>query len=110
MLTYFPIKNLKVNIPEHIKIHIDNNFESVIIEASPFHITECIVNILHNSIEAINEANKKTGIISITIIIEENYACVEITDNGCGIPKKEIKNIFSLLYSTKKPQQTGVSD
>lgn len=92
----------KVNIPEHIEIRINNKYESVIIEASPFHITECVINILHNSIEAINEANNKNGIISIDIIIEENYACVEITDNGCGIPKKDFKNIFSLLYSTKK--------
>jgi PAS domain S-box-containing protein len=32
---------------------------------------------------------------------ERNYACLEVTDSGCGIGEKEMENLFDPFYSTK---------
>ncbi len=33
----------------------------------------------------------------------ETYACLEVADSGCGIPKKDIEKIFDPFFSTKSP-------
>jgi PAS domain S-box-containing protein len=32
---------------------------------------------------------------------ERNYACLEVTDSGCGIGEQEMENLFDPFYSTK---------
>ena len=91
----------RVPLPKHIRIVTAFETEPVFISASSFHISECLMNILNNAIDAINEAERGNGEIRISVACENHYACLEITDNGCGIPKKNIKKIFSMLYSTK---------
>ena len=52
--------------------------------------------------DAIAQARRTHGEITVELCCDNGYACLEISDNGCGIPKKDIKKIFSILYSTKK--------
>ena len=94
----------KASVPASIRIieSYTGEPETAVINASPAHITECLVNVINNAADAINEAERKNGVIKIRIIQEDDYACVEITDNGCGLSKRSSKNMFSMLYSTKK--------
>ena len=94
----------KASVPSSIRIieSYTGEPETAVINASPAHITECLVNVINNAADAINEAERKNGVIKIRIIQEDDYACVEITDNGCGLSKRSSKNMFSMLYSTKK--------
>lgn len=94
----------KAYIPSYIKVKKTDtdDLSPAMVNASQTHITECIINIINNSVEAINEAERESGLIKIRLIKEDDYACIEITDNGCGISKKDKRNMFSMLYSTKK--------
>ncbi len=58
-------------------------------------------NIIKNSVDAIS--NNKNGKIIITIHIQsDKYLCIDIKDNGKGIPRKHRKNIFKPGFSSKK--------
>ena len=64
-----------------------------------------IVNIILNSIQSIPQ-NKK-GAISIELLHNANKFLIIINDNGRGIPKNEMKNIFDPFYTTKQ-EGTGL--
>ena len=58
-----------------------------------------IENIIRNGIDSIKSSK---GRVDITVTKEGNYACLDITDNGIGINKKDWKNIFKPGFSSKK--------
>ncbi|WP_259473096.1 sensor histidine kinase [Clostridium estertheticum] len=61
-----------------------------------------ISNIIDNAFEALMlkalDDNKE---ISITTFLDDNKFCIEISNNGSGIPKEIINKIFEKGYSTK---------
>lgn len=76
--------------------------EDIIVLAAPIHITETFTNVLKNSVEAIEAKNPEEKRIRLYVSTEHGYVNIEITDNGCGIRKKDKKHIFDVLHSTKK--------
>jgi signal transduction histidine kinase len=57
-----------------------------------------IENVCKNAVDA-TEGN---GTINISILQAQNYAIIDITDNGKGIPKAAFKKIFRPGYTTKE--------
>ena len=57
---------------------------------------EAFTNIIKNAYEHL----KKEGTITITGENNPLYQAISITDNGPGIPPKELKNIFKRFYTT----------
>lgn len=65
-------------------------------------INQVILNILMNSIYAINKTKTK-GLITIYTKESENYVLISIKDNGTGIKSENIISIFNPFYTTKPP-------
>ena len=61
-------------------------------------LSQVLINIIKNSIEAID---KSRGIIRIQEIIKNNYISIIIEDNGYGISKNSLKKIKEPFYTTK---------
>ncbi len=61
-------------------------------------IEEVILNIVTNSVQAIGTE----GDIKIKTIKENGSAKIEISDNGPGIPKENLKKIFLPFFSSKE--------
>ena len=81
------------------KIQLINDINSgIIIKANGTLLSWAIENLIRNSIDSIG-ANK--GIIRISLIKTKDKVKIKISDNGCGIPKKDWKNIFRPGFSTK---------
>ena len=81
------------------KIQLINDINSgIIIKANGTLLSWAIENLIRNSIDSIG-ANK--GIIRINLIKTADEVKIKISDNGCGIPKKDWKNIFRPGFSTK---------
>lgn len=70
------------------------------INADPKLIEQVLINLLTNSIQAINEG--VNGEIIVRGYHENNKTVLEVTDNGKGIPERELNEIFVPFYSTKK--------
>ena len=64
-------------------------------------MTEVFSNLIMNSLESFEKISRKDPTIVIAIYREDNSCMIELTDNGCGIPQKELKHIFDPFYSTK---------
>ena len=83
-------KKVKIttNMPDHDVI--------VKINASLF---EWVVeNLCKNAVDAMEGSGK----IDLTLMDEESRAVIEVTDNGKGIRKKDVKNVFKPGFTTKK--------
>jgi signal transduction histidine kinase len=62
-------------------------------------------NLLENAIEATPE----DGVIRVITRHENDYAMVEINDNGTGIPQQNLARIWEPFFTTKDPaQHTGL--
>ena len=62
-------------------------------------ISWTIENLIRNSIDSISG---ESGLIRISMSQDQNNVKIRISDNGCGVQKKDWKNIFRPGFSTKK--------
>ncbi len=69
-----------------------------VIKADSNQIKQVIVNLIFNAMEAM----PKGGTITIsTRLLKDSSVKIEIADTGCGIPRENLKNIFSPFFTTK---------
>lgn len=80
-------------------IHIEYRTDEKIINSDSFYLSDAVYNILKNSVEAVSE--KKDAQIRITVKYEDDWFLIEIEDNGCGIEREKMKEIFKPLISYK---------
>ena len=80
---------------------------------SQHHLEQVFINLLINSIDAINkkaslDVNYQNKQIKITINEIDNTFWVTIVDNGIGIEEDKIQYIFQTFYTTKNNEGTGL--
>ena len=88
-----------------IDIDCENAPEEIRIQESQFH--QMLINLIKNSIEAIDELIQSGGLnetprIHIRTYINEDFYCLEVIDNGIGIKQENSKMIFAAGYTTKQ--------
>lgn len=79
------IKENKPNVPDLL--------------ADPGMIEHALVNLVQNSIHATSRVEHPRIILRTYCL--EDHICFEIEDNGCGIPKEHLKNIFTPSFTLK---------
>ena len=94
ILPFFNDKNIKLNInsPRELFVNADYN-----------RMKQVLINILKNSADALSDNGK----IDIKSYIENNKLITIIKDNGHGMDKETIDNLFTPFYS-KKSFGTGL--
>ncbi len=87
-------------IMNNIELTIDFSHENILIECEQDKLKQVFINIIKNSLEAI----EKNGEISIACekIVEKNEVRVTIRDNGIGIPPERLPKLGEPFYSTKE--------
>lgn len=58
-----------------------------------------IYNLVRNALQAVH--NTPGGAIRIRIWRDLQHGCLEISDNGCGIPSEDLPYIFDAFFSTR---------
>jgi Signal transduction histidine kinase len=76
-----------------LQLH-DNIFVSV----NRNQIKQVIFNLLQN---AVHHTDEKNGVITISTNILDNFATLNITDNGTGIPKEHLSEIFDRFFRSE---------
>ena len=89
----------------HTNIDCEDAPREIRIQESQFH--QMLVNLVKNSIEAIDELTVTQGLdetphIQIRASAEDDFLKLEVSDNGIGIKSKDTKAIFAAGYTTKR--------
>lgn len=96
---------LDINIKDRIAIKKDYTISKTIIQGNSGKLHQVFLNILTNSIQAI-ESN---GEILIQTKLVNSSIEIRITDSGYGISKKNLSKILNPFYTTKRPGEgTGL--
>jgi signal transduction histidine kinase len=85
---------------------IDSN---IVMQGRKNELLQCLLNLIHNAVDAINEKNMTNGIITVSASVEPGNLVLTVQDNAGGIPKQHIAHIFDPYYTTKNSQNgTGL--
>ncbi|RMF97115.1 MAG: PAS domain S-box protein, partial [Candidatus Schekmanbacteria bacterium] len=87
-----------------IEIETEFSNKKCTINADPYQIKQVILNIINNAQHAVMEKETNDSRrIKIATKTNGNMTNIKIEDNGCGIPKKNLKKIFNPFFTTKEP-------
>lgn len=101
------IKVCKKTIDKTIEIKVIN--DSVAFDALSYMTHEDLTRTILNLIKNASDSMNNEGVIKIHLTQENDYICIDIIDQGCGIPKKDQEVIFNAFYTTKPiGQGTGL--
>ncbi|HAA6850199.1 TPA_asm: PAS domain-containing sensor histidine kinase [Listeria monocytogenes] len=84
-------KNIRVTIPEKTSA-------SVMIETDCDKLQQIVINLLSNAINY----TPVDGKVEVKLIEQEAEVIIEVTDNGIGIPAKDIDRVFERFYRVDK--------
>ena len=65
------------------------------------YLQEGFVNLLSNAEYALKKKRHPDPVIRIQLLVEPEICSIEIWDNGCGIERDQVRNVFKAFYSTK---------
>lgn len=106
------IKLLKASLPANIILNADIS-DDLFVKADPTQIHQILMNLCTNAYQALGN---KGGLINIRLFKKKltpkegvaignlqhgYYACLQIIDNGIGIPEEYIHRIFEPYFTTK---------
>jgi signal transduction histidine kinase len=91
-------------LSRQITMSFERDSEMPLITASANYLQSAWINLIMNSIEAIES---EAGIIRISTRFDGNNFIVKVSDNGKGIPGEYINQIFEPFFTTKKRNEKG---
>ena len=86
------------------QVELEPGLPKVRISQSDF--SQVLHNLIKNALDALKSSSEP--VLSIKTYSEENYAVVEIIDNGPGVPEKYREKIFDQYFTTKGSSGTGI--
>ena len=93
-------KNLEKNEIEVSCRIMDNNLRPIVMNEDILKMI--LLNLINNSIDSFSGVKREQKKINLEIGIENNNLMIKMADNGCGIEKDKLENIFNPFYSTKE--------
>jgi signal transduction histidine kinase len=102
-LSLFALRDRSSNI----KVSRDLCLEPALVRVGPSQLEQIVLNLLDNANHAID--GKEPGSITVCTRTHGDWATLQVSDNGTGIPKKLQNRIFEPFFTTKEPDQgTGL--
>ncbi len=100
----------KETCPSHIEFKFDIE-SNVFIYGNKEALEEIMVNLIENSIEAIEKEGKiyLSLYTKMSLFSRGKEAIIEVTDTGKGIKQENLKEIFKPHFSTKKSMGIGLT-
>ena len=93
---------------ESIKIIIDIDKNIPAVEIDPAGIHRAVLNIASNAVDALTDSEQEKNKIIFKTFTTPSNVNISISDNGKGVPEKDIPHIFDVFYSSKGSGGTGL--
>ncbi|MBI4861835.1 MAG: response regulator, partial [Candidatus Riflebacteria bacterium] len=97
--------------PSKIQVECDLDRDAHKVNADPSQLSQVVMHLLLNAVEAISGAGKiAVSTRNITISKEDSvrlrfqpgaYVCLTVRDTGCGMPPEVLSKVFEPFFSTK---------
>jgi signal transduction histidine kinase len=93
-------------IEHHVEIRWNRPeaFRNMMLDSEAIH--RALMNLVGNAIEAC--AEKPDGCVELSLLTSNNYARIQVRDNGVGIAANDLNRIFSMFESNKGNRGTGL--
>ncbi|MBE6070919.1 MAG: HAMP domain-containing protein [Clostridium butyricum] len=92
----------KIAVNKNVEIQYnDDNCENILGDKDKFH--QLVLNLVENSVKY----SKDKGKVIINSYDYEEYYCLDIIDDGVGIPEEDIPRIFERFYRVDKSRKKG---
>jgi polar amino acid transport system substrate-binding protein len=78
---------------------VNYNAEMPYIKGNSQQIEQVMINLIANACQALPDKNRG---IEVSLYRKDNYAAVEVKDEGTGIDEENIKFIFDPFFTTKR--------
>lgn len=82
---------------QNVECYVDLDDSVAKVPANPDLIKQCLINLIKNGLEAIDDGGK----LFVTTSMVQDWVVLTIEDTGCGIPLEIRDKIFSPFFSTK---------
>jgi PAS domain S-box-containing protein len=86
-----------------LKLELDKTMPPLACEGSA--VNQVLVNLIVNAAQAIRDEVEneryENGLILIRSRVEEDYAVIEVEDNGIGIAKANLESVFNPFFTTR---------
>lgn len=74
--------------------------QSCQIMADPEKLSRALENLLYNAADF----TPADGKITLSLTQENGFACIHVSDTGCGIPEQKLSHIFQRFYTTRREE------
>lgn len=111
------LHNLKEAMPKEIDLIANLPSHGPVIDGNSFQVQQILINLVNNAKEAIGG---KKGVIHLNVKtvfsgdipsrhrfpldwqpMDNSYACLEVSDSGCGITSENIEKLFDPFFTTQ---------
>ncbi|MDX8390902.1 MAG: CBS domain-containing protein [Mariprofundaceae bacterium] len=115
------VKLAAVTVPENIELRCRIETNDATIQGDVTQLQQVIMNLLNNARDAMGDS--KYACIEVIVSMfdadetfmsqhdrnEKKFVCLQVKDNGCGIPQEEREHVFDAFFTTKDAEHgTGL--
>ena len=86
------------SFPQNIQLEIHISQEPFMAPIDPDAMRGCLWNLIINAMQAMPEG----GLVTLSLLKQDQTAILSVADTGCGISEKNLEEIFSPFFTTKE--------
>ena len=87
------------SVPSGVEVETSLEGGAGIFEGNETQISQMILNLVLNGFQAMEE---KGGTLKVSTYSTEELVVISVQDEGMGIPKEHVKNIYEPFFTTKE--------
>jgi len=106
------VEKLRPALPDRVRLETSITEPSLFLLADQSKLVQMVEQLFSNAVDAVAETPDPEIKLSLELAEEKlgplgdercHYACLTLADNGCGIARENLANIFDPFYTTKEP-------